>query len=226
MRLWYNEDFSGNSKSLLIAMAGAFVKKPGQFEWKNTWTYKYKSLDYKKFYVADWRKSWWWGMKADELKKFQPGHGPFALAGFIRGFIDKANVEQFAIMGLSMGGYGAIMLGALLGADEVITFSPQTSLTQFRIEKAKLDIKYKGLNVDMETTQLKNFLAKYNNDKTKYHIYYGSQNKGDTKHAKDIEHIKNVFLHPVPLKKHTVAGPLIQDGTVSEIIKEFVERKK
>lgn len=225
-RRWYNEDFSGRSKSLLIAMAGAYVKKPGQFEWKNTWTYKYKHLDYKKFYVADLRKSWWWGMREEELKKFSPGYGPFALVEFMKNYIEKANIEQFAIMGLSMGGYGAILLGALLGADEVIAFSPQTYLTEFRIEKAKLRKKYKGLSVDMNLTKLKNFLSEYNNEKTQFRIYYGELNKGDTKHAKDIEQFKNVHLYPVNSKKHTVAGPLIQNGTVSDLIKEFVERKE
>lgn len=225
MKRWFNEDFSGDSKSLLIAMAGAYVKKAGQFEWKNTWTYKYKDLNYKKFYVADLKKSWWWGMKEKELEDFSPGYGPFALAKFLKEQIKKANVEQFAIMGLSMGGYGAIMLGALLGADEVFVFSPQTYLTNFRFEKAKLHKKYEGLNIDIELTKLKNFLERYGNYKTKYRVYYGSFNKGDTRHAKEIGHCYGVDLRPVPLKKHTVAGPLIEDGTVSDLIKEFIERK-
>ena len=40
---WYNTDFSGKSKTLLIAFAGMAVKNPGKFEWENTWTYKYKN---------------------------------------------------------------------------------------------------------------------------------------------------------------------------------------
>lgn len=224
MKRWHNSDFSGKSKSLLVAMAGMVAKTPGKFEWQNTWTYKYKDLDYKKFYVADWRKSWWWGMIEDDLKKYPPGFGPFALAEFMKQKIKEANVDKFAVMGLSMGGYGAIMLGTLLEADEVIAYSPQTWLTDFRWTKAKLKKKYDGLDIDMELTNLKNFLKKYKNKKTIYRIYYGSLNKGDTKAAKNIEQFENVILYPIPSKKHTVASILIQDGTVSNLIKQFIEK--
>ena len=223
---WHNQDFSGRSKSLIVAMAGMVVKTPGKFEWENTWTYKYKNLDYKKFYVADRRKSWWWGMKEKELEKYDPGYGPFALAQFMKEKIDEANVEQFAVMGLSMGGYGAIMLGTLLEADEVIAYSPQTWLTTFRMEKAKLKKKYEGLNIDMEITDLRNFIEKYQNKKTIYRIYYGEGNKSDSKAAKNLDEFDNVKLYPIPSKKHTVAGILIQDGTVSNLIKKFIERKE
>lgn len=226
MRKWFNTDFTGKSRSLLIAMAGMAVKTPGKFEWQNTWTYKYKNLDYKKLYIADLIKSWWWGMKPKELHDHPPGHGPFALAEFLREKIKEADVDQFAIMGLSMGGYGAIMLGALLEADEVIAFSPQTRLTDFRYKKAKLAEKYKGLDIDESLTDLNSFLRKYQNNKTVYRIYYGALNRIDTGHANNIKEFNNVILCPVQSKKHTVARILIQDGTVSDVIKRFINGKR
>ena len=165
-------------------------------------------------------------MKEKELQKYPPGYGPFALAEFLKEKIIEANVKKVAMMGLSMGGYGAIILGTLLNVDEVIAFSPQTYLTSFRYNKAKLEKKYLDLDFDKKLTDLKNFLNKHQNEKTIYRIYYGVLNRIDCKHAENIREFNNVILYPIQSKKHTVASILIQDGTVSELIKNIIKRRK
>ena len=216
-KVWYEDDFSGDHKVLICGMGSSNVV-PGKFEWANLWTGKYNDLKFKKMRLGDHNISWYHthfpGIK---------GYGPFALAKFMKRKIKKANVEKVMLMGVSMGGYGAIMLGCILGVDQVVAFSPQTWLTEFRYKKAKLHKKFEGLDIDEKITDLKNVLDKYDQGKTMYHIYFGNKHGGDVKQANNISHFKNVILHPVNSKIHTVARELVKDGTVGEVMKAFTE---
>ena len=216
-KVWYEDDFSGDHKVLICAMGSSKIV-PGKFEWANVWTGMYNDLKFKKMRLGDHNISWY-----HTTFPGLDGYGPFTLAKFMKKKIEEANVERVMLMGLSMGGYGAIMLGCILGVDEVVTFSPQTWLTPQRYKKANLHKKFEGLDIDENITDLKNLLEQRDQEKTMYHIYYGRHNGGDTKMAKRISHIKNVVLHPVNSARHTVARELVKDGTVGEIMKAFTE---
>lgn len=216
-KVWYEDDFSGNSKALICAFAGHLIV-PGKFEWANTWAGLYKDLDFKKMRLCDHKLSWYQTTFPDVK-----GYGPPALAKFLKEKIKKANVDKVAFMGLSMGGYGALLLGEKLKVDEVITFSPQSFLTRGRYKKAHLDEKFKGFDIDKNMTDAKYVLENSDNDKTIYHIYYAALNKTDVRHAERIAHIKNVILHPVDSNRHTVARILVKNGTVGKIMKKFID---
>jgi len=216
-KVWHETDFSGNSKILFCAFGGHKIF-PGRFEWANVWTGMYNHLDFKKMFVCDHRLSWY-QTSFPGLK----GYGPPALAKFLKEKIKEANVKKVVFMGLSMGGYGALHVGHILEVDEIITFSPQTYLTQGRYKKAGLDKKFKGFKIDKKMTDFKYVLENFKNNKTIYHIYYGKLNKSDVNHAERISHFKNVILYPVNSAVHTVARILVQDGTIGEVMKKMVE---
>jgi pimeloyl-ACP methyl ester carboxylesterase len=58
------------------------------------------------------------------------GIGPSVqdVAAYIRDVIDRHGFEQVVMIGNSAGGYAALLFGALVGADVVHAFSPQTEL--------------------------------------------------------------------------------------------------
>lgn len=216
-KVWYEEDFDVDSKSLICAFASNLII-PGKFEWANTWTGLYKHLKFKKIRLCDHKKSWYHTTFPDV-----EGYGPYALSKFLKRKIYLANVNNTMFMGLSMGGYGAILLGSILKPDKVVAFSPQAYLTKGRYKKANLHEKFKGFDIDENITDLKNVLENSKNNKTEYHIYYALYNDFDVDHAGRISHIKNVFLHGVESSNHTVTRELVKDGTVGEIIKNFIE---
>lgn len=216
-KVWYEDDFSGNYKVLICAMASSLIV-PGKFEWANTWSGMYNNLKFKKMRLCDHKLSWY-----HTTFPGVDGYGPYALAKFMKKKIKQANVEKVMLMGLSMGGYGAIMVGSILEVDQVVAFSPQTFLTRSRYKKANLNEKFKDIDVKKEVSDLKLLLENSKNKKTIYHIYYANLNKTDVRHAERISHIENVVLHPVESKHHTVTRLLVQDGTVGEIMKEFTE---
>jgi len=216
-KVWFDKDFSVDSKILFVAFAGKkFV--PGKWEWANTWMGLYKDLKFKRMHIVDQNISWWHTAYPDI-----EGHGPLALKGFLQEQIEEADVDYVVFMGLSMGGYGAILMGCLVGADETISFSPQTFLSRNRYRKAQLHKKFEPYDIDEEMTDLKNVLEKSNNKKTIYNIYYGKLNKTDVLHAERLGHIENVRLFPVNSGRHTVAGVLVTDGTIGRVMNKIVQ---
>lgn len=81
-----------------------------------------------------------WGMSAIHVRDptnawYQDGIGaplpsPAALAAHLRAALHAMRATRIVTFGPSMGGYGALLFGALLGADGVLAFSPQTVLNR------------------------------------------------------------------------------------------------
>lgn len=218
-RQWFAQDFSGKSKNLVVGFGSVRMfhktKKKG-FEWQNLFKYKYNDLEFKKLFVADIRNSWW-HTKFGNL----PGIGPPTLEKFLNAKIEEANVEKTLYVGVSMGGYGAILFGCLTKATKVMAFSPQTYLTETRRRKS-LDKKFEGYKIDESFTDLKDVLERSKNYKTIYKIWYGDSNKGDSKAAQRISHLKNIYINPVNSSMHVVIRPVLKNGIFREEIVDFL----
>ena len=94
------------------------------------------------------------------------------------------NYEKVVFLGVSSGGYAAILFGSLLGIDHVVAFIPQT----IRFNK-NIDEKYRDI-------------SKYINNITQYHLYgdLSVTNKSDCHHISHCERISNhpnVFINRV-----------------------------
>jgi len=186
------------------------------FEWQNLFKYKYNDLDFKKLFVADIHNSWW-HTKFGNL----PGTGPLTLKKFLDEKIKEANVEKTLFVGVSMGGYGAILFGCLMEATKVISVSPQTYLTEMRRRKS-LNKKFEGYDIDESFTDLKDVLKRTKNDKTIYKIWHGSLNKTDIKAANRISNLKNVYVNTVNSSNHVVIKPLLKSGKFRDEIVDFL----
>jgi len=219
-RQWFDQDYSGKSKHLVVGFGSLRMfhktKKKG-FEWQNLFKYKYNDLDFKKLFIADIRNSWW-HTKFGNL----PGIGPPTLKKFLEEEIKKANVEKTLYVGVSMGGYGAILFGCLTKATKVMAFSPQTYLTETRRRKS-LNNKFEGYDVDESYTDLKDVLGRTENNTTIYKIWYGELNKGDELAAKRISNLKNVYINPVNSSMHVVVKPVLRSGRFREELVDFLK---
>ena len=114
--------------------------------------------------------------------------------------------QNVVFLGVSAGGYAAILFGSLLNINTVIAFIPQTIL-----HNENLDEKYRDISI-------------YINDKTKYYIY-GDSSISDVNdchhisHCERISHYSNVFItrkNGVNLKK------MRDDGELYKIIESVV----
>jgi len=191
------------------------TKKKG-FEWQNLFKYKHNDLDFKKLFIADIRNSWWHTSFGN-----LPGIGPPTLTKFILEKIEEANVEKTLFVGVSMGGYGAILFGCLTKATKVMAFSPQTYLTETRRRK-QLNKKFEGYDIDESYTDLKEVLKREKNDKTIYKIWCGEFNGYDRRAANRLKKIKNIYTYQVNSSRHVVIKPVLKSRMFRKELVEFL----
>jgi pimeloyl-ACP methyl ester carboxylesterase len=146
-----------------------------------------------------------------------------AIAAFIRSEITGIGATRIAVFGNSMGGYAALLFGALIKAHEVHAFAPQTFLSPWSMIRNgdfrwKRDIwrvyfsadrsAYLGLREALR-------IAK----ETEFHIHFSAANRLDTVHARELDGIANVHLHDHPEGGHRVVKALRDNGTLQQIIR-------
>lgn len=220
---WVKEEFEPKSDVLVIAFHSFFADAidPNKFEWENSTGVISSIVPFKKLFIKHDDCTWW----QTEFKGLD-GYGPHVLAKFINEEIEKSKAKRVLTMGLSMGGYGAILFGCLCKADLAMAISPQTYLTGHRYKKNNLVEKFKPYDINIEETDLKVVLERYNNNFTQYNIYFGEHNSTDKNMAERISSCNGVKLFPIDSSKHTVAKPMISSGLFKEILLNFIQDKK
>jgi hypothetical protein len=142
----------------------------------------------------------------------------------LKDFVHRQSYQKVIVMGNSMGGYGALLLGHFLKADTVLAFAPQTFINTRlrwwhgdRRWKDQLAAVYALPNVESSQFDLKRVL-KVGNGKTRYHIYYSPEDALDSIHAQRLKNEPGVSLHPIDHGAHEVVRVLRDQGTLHQII--------
>jgi len=212
-RPFYIQDFK-TCEHLIIAFSGY-----GQnFEWFGSMRKYERNYNFSKFWLRDLSKAYWHGKL--------PGidYGVKALSEFINEKIKESQTKKVMALGLSMGGYAALLFGCLCNVDMVLSFSGQTYLSDRRRTKYKLYEKWNGLNINENDIDLKILFEEYNyNNKTIYKLFYGESNNADKNYAHRIMHHRGVELYPVCTSRHNSVRPAIKMGYVDKFIKDFLE---
>lgn len=211
-RPFYITDFR-KSDYLFIAF-GSYAAK--EFEWFNTFSRYENKYCFSKMWISDLSNSYWHG-------KFQGiDNGVIGLSDFIKLKIKESGALYVICFGLSMGGYGATLLGSLCNVTMVLSFSGQTFINEVRRTKYNLYEKWKDLNVDENLVDLKILFKNINmNNRTIYKITYGINHLADSEQAKHLKNERGVELYPINTDKHNTAYWVIKSGMFDKFINEF-----
>lgn len=124
--------------------------------------------------------------------------------------------KQVIFIGVSAGGYGAILFGSLLNVDTVMAFTPQTILTEERINVKRYGFKKSDFEMNDNYLDLEPFI----NNTTNY-LLYGDpkirrpRNIHHLSQCTHIENHENVNIHEIPkLKMKT----LRDNGYLKQIV--------
>jgi hypothetical protein len=137
-----------------------------------------------------------------------------------------SGAERVVFVGQSSGGYAAILYGCLMGVDEVLAFSPQTFLTRTQ-RRLHHDNRWPDLIAQINRLHpvrrhhldLRKVLRRHASP-TRVSIYFGAKNGDDRAHARRLEGLPNVTLHPWATASHAVARRMREEGVLRPVLLE------
>ncbi len=210
-------DLSSNHRSLLIAFggfAGKLVITP--FEFFNL----SKGFDINRIYLRDLAQVWYHGGLpgfADDID---------GIAYFLKEKIRQSKASKVILVGNSMGGYAAILLGILLDADIVHAFSPQTFIdrvNRFRYfdRRWRKQIQNTYRLADKKYFDLRPLIhARQEKLKCSINIFYSHDHRLDRIHASRLSSLRNVELHTFGSGGHGLVKRLRDTGELNKIIND------
>jgi hypothetical protein len=130
-----------------------------------------------------------------------------------------------ATLGHSMGGYAALMFGALCEVDVTIATAPQVSIAgEDRwawkdVRWRKKIVETRGLSKTPEYFNLRNLLSRPH--KTRHSVYYGQGHDPDNKHAEHIADVSGVHVTALTSGGHNSAKVLRDSGRLQELLTDL-----
>lgn len=144
----------------------------------------------------------------------------------IKELMKKFPQERVVAFGGSMGGFGALLFGSLLGVQEVVAFSPQTNINR-NFCTAVGDYRVKTFESNVYPVTGDEFydvkrVMKKNNRGTAYHVYYSRHEPIDVGYAIHVNDVKNVYLHPRGEEGHHLLVQMRDSGELYGILNRAV----
>jgi len=144
-----------------------------------------------------------------------------SVAQHVKRLAADENAKRIITAGYSGGGYAAILIGVLVGADEVYAFGPQTRLLQYR--DSRYPDKIDGLHTNMRRADLRCLdlrytLARQLSNQTRIYIYYSRFDKRDRRHARNLETFESVRIMGYPMIGHNIMRVFKDNGALIDIL--------
>ena len=183
----------------------------------------FKSLnkvDCDKVFLRDFERAWYQkgvGAEMDHIDKVR---------AYLKDLIAENQYHRICFLGSSMGAYAAILFGAMLEANKVIAFAPQTFID--RINRLKYYDRRWSEEISRlhsfsakrkEYFDLKKYLGQLGDFKTEIALYYASSDRLDKKHAERLGQMAQVKLYPQVKGGHEVVKHIRDTGELDEIIR-------
>ncbi len=218
------QDFSSDSKVLLVALggfAGGIGIPPFEF-------FRIASgLEAKRVFVRDLNQAAYHRDLPD-----MPG-GIDGIVRYLKRIISEHQIRRTVIAGNSLGGYPALLVGGLLGADKVLAFSPYTFIGPVA-RSLKRDTRVARVAVRAWLSRsarwryfdLAGVYASGENPH-ECEIYYcdrGTQGRLDALHAARMARFPGVHLHIRNEGGHDLVKHLRDVGELSDILRAAMRR--
>jgi hypothetical protein len=216
------EDFSSDSRVVIIALggfAGGMGIPPFEF-FKIT-----SDLDTNRIFIRDIPQAMY--------HKGLPGidGGVDGIIAALKEKIEDHGIERVVVVGNSGGGYASLLVGALLEADEVLSFSPVTFIGPLarlvHRDRRAPKLFYRACLSPVrrwEYFDLKKVFRKHGLN-TRFHIYYchtGTVGRLDTLHATRMQEFPNVSLYRFDEGGHNLVKLLRDGGKLDGILRRAV----
>lgn len=204
--------YKSNNSDVLVISFGGFALRMGMpmFEFNST----IDSLDVDSLFLKDTKRVWY---QAGISEKHPDVESTLTL---LRHYTQK--YKKVICIGNSAGAFAAIMFGAMLNADQVVAFAPQTLLKgKFNMDDWIEQFEEMN-NYPIFCNDLKHHLIDIEYD-TKIDICVPSLNKVDVTHTKHLEGLFNVNIIPFKTKEHNMALFIKNTIGLDRFLKKYIQ---
>lgn len=209
-------DLDRASKTLLVAfggMQGQLGMPPFEF-------FKASGdIPVKRLFVRDLRQAWY--------HRGLPGHGDRLedVAAWLRELVAGNGVERLVMAGNSAGGYAALLFGALVEADVVLCFAPQTvidlevlaAMGDDRWDDQLRDLTATGV-IEQRFADLSLALPRARTGATRFELYFDETFDADRQHAERLGSVEGVELHRLQGGAHSIARDMRESGQLDLVL--------
>lgn len=133
---------------------------------------------------------------------------------------DRVNLQRYrrtATLGSSMGGYAAVLFGALLGVDQVLAFNAQTMLNRiFPLSPPE--------SVTLQCSDLGPAVAATRG--TRFDLVIGEDDAADLCHAAHLTALPGVSVWTVPGSSHLLTEELNRCGELKPMLRRWLEGRR
>lgn len=182
-----------------------------------------QSLGVKRMYVRDPRQSWY--------HRGMPQHGMTlsSVGEVLRRLVQERGTERLVVVGNSAGGYAALVFGALLRADVVLAFAPQTTLRREHLramgderwDELLIPLYEKGA-IEERWADLSEALPGALTPATRCNVYF-DEHVLDSAHAERLAAIPNVRLYRFGRGGHDLVRSLRDCGALERLLRDALE---
>ena len=211
-------DYSAASDVLLVSFSGLKRnpnKIPG-FSLRGTLV----GLPVSKLYLRDPDKAWFLrGLRGVTRNVDET-------VAFLLAEAASVGARRIVLTGYSLGGFAALLHGALLGADEVHAISPQTFISFWRRWRAG-DHRWRRyvLPLHFGNTRryhdLRPYLAR-SSVRTKLHVYFARDSRLDARHAEYLRDLPQIITHECAEGSHRLVTTLRESGELRTILERAI----
>jgi hypothetical protein len=176
-----------------------------------------RGIPARQLFIRDVRQAWYHRGLPDVAPRIS------GITQFLKKEISETGAQRVVMFGNSMGGYAALLFGALVSAHVVHAFAPQTFLAPSRLIRVgdwrwKRDIWRVYLSKDRrEHLDLRDAISLAK--QTQFHIHFSPANHLDAVHARHLAGLSNVHLHEHPAGGHRVVKTLRDSGALQQIVR-------
>jgi hypothetical protein len=139
-----------------------------------------------------------------------------------------AGDRRIVAVGNSGGGFASLVLGTLMGADEVHAFSPVSFIGRWRRKLHKddrfsndIDRMNRGPDVQRRFLDARPVMRR-RTAPTAFHLYYAQSYDLDRLHSERLRRLPGVTLHPKEGKGHNTIRDLALSGELRQILRSAV----
>jgi len=213
-----SRDYSAASDVLLVSFSGLKRNPEGLpgFSLRGTLA----GLVVKKLYLRDAQRAWFLRGLEGVTSNVEE------TAGFLRSEMAAAGARRLVLTGYSLGGFAALLYGAILNADEVHAISPQTFIS-FWLRWRAGDHRWRRyvLPLHFSSTRryhdLRPLLARFPHP-SRLNVHFARDSRIDVLHADHVRDLPQIVMHEYAKGSHRLVTELRESGQLRTILERAV----